>query len=80
MENRRADDGWREHIEDRIDNMNENLAKNNMLLTEILDAWDAVKGGMRALEWLAKGLKIIAAIGVGVIAVYHFSSKLFGKG
>lgn len=84
MENRRADDPWKKAMETRIDDLethlNERFEKTNMLLQDILDAWDLVRSGFKFLTFLGAAFKWLAPIIGGFVACWLAVQKYFGKG
>lgn len=93
MLDRRHDDSWRRDIEnelhrlnDKLDrtkdsqeDTNEKLEKNNMMMLEMLEAWDTIKGSMRAIEFLAKALKIIGVLSAGILGIWTTWQQFRGK-
>lgn len=75
---RRQEDPWRRQIERELHDLTERLEKNNMLLLDMLEVWDTLKGGVRAIQFLTKALKIIVGFVAAVAAAYTMWSQYTG--
>lgn len=77
---RRGTDPWRQLVEHRLESVEEKLEKNNMMTREMLEAWDTVRGGLKALEFFARGAKLIGAFAAAIAAVWGAVEFFFRRG
>lgn len=75
---RRKDDPWKADVSTRFQTLEEKLEKNNAMTAELLEVWDTIKGGLKALEGLVKVGTWVVKIGAGVAAIW-ISVKHFFK-
>lgn len=54
----------------RMTVMATDLASNTATTTEVRDLMDAIKGGMKVLEWLGKAARWAGGIAIAVSAIY----------
>lgn len=72
---RRADDPWREEMQEKIERMERELRENTSITRELRDILVTVKSGARMLGWIGAAIKWLSGVVAAGVALW----ALFGN-